>query len=219
MGLGGTNVHAILRANIKEKTPGVPDILPRLVVVSGRTKEAVAHLLDAADCHKHDHEFLALLNAVHEKNINRHNFRGFTILQHCKTSEVKQVANKKRPLWFVYSGMGSQLPHMGKELMKIDVFRDSIEQWTVALKPVGVDLKRVITEASQKEVDILTNCFSSIIAMEVALTDLLCYLGIIPDGIIGHSLGETGKYNIRTSKLDLKMGIVSKKNMEFWKLF
>lgn len=34
----------------------------------------------------------------------------------------------KRPIWFMYSGMGSQWPGMGKELMRIPIFAAAIER-------------------------------------------------------------------------------------------
>lgn len=46
-GLGGSNAHVLLKSHTKEKiNNGEPqDSLPRLVVASGRTKEAVETLL------------------------------------------------------------------------------------------------------------------------------------------------------------------------------
>jgi fatty acid synthase, animal type len=36
--------------------------------------------------------------------------------------------NARRPLWFVYSGMGSQWAGMGTQLMRIPVFAAAIER-------------------------------------------------------------------------------------------
>jgi fatty acid synthase len=47
-GFGGSNVHVLLRCNQKEKVnKGIPDDhLPRLVVMSGRTEQAVESFLN-----------------------------------------------------------------------------------------------------------------------------------------------------------------------------
>lgn len=47
-GFGGANCHILLKSNLKEKiNNGAPnDDLPRLVIISGRTKEAVKIILD-----------------------------------------------------------------------------------------------------------------------------------------------------------------------------
>lgn len=87
--------------------------------------------------------------------------------------------------------MGSHWAGMGKELMKIETFKQSIQKCSKALED-RIDLERIITTASQEELNQVTNCFCSIIAMEIALTDVLFSIGIKPDGILGHSLGETG---------------------------
>lgn len=36
--------------------------------------------------------------------------------------------NARRPLWFVYSGMGSQWAGMGAQLMRIPIFAAAIER-------------------------------------------------------------------------------------------
>lgn len=36
------------------------------------------------------------------------------------------------------------------------------------------------------------NCILAITAIQIAITDVLDMLGIVPDGIIGHSTGEMG---------------------------
>lgn len=48
LGFGGANCHILLKSNEKRKiNQGIPqDDLPRLVVISGRTEEAVKALLD-----------------------------------------------------------------------------------------------------------------------------------------------------------------------------
>jgi fatty acid synthase len=45
-GFGGANAHIVLRSNPKPKAPAIQDNIPRLVVLSGRTEEAVNYFLD-----------------------------------------------------------------------------------------------------------------------------------------------------------------------------
>lgn len=42
--------------------------------------------------------------------------------------KVDYYDDAKRPLWFVYSGMGSQWAGMGAQLMRIPVFAAAIER-------------------------------------------------------------------------------------------
>ena len=88
--------------------------------------------------------------------------------------------------------MGSQWASMAKDLMHLEVFRNSINRCADALRPEGVDLVKILTESDESTFDHILNSFVSIAAVQVALTDVLTHLGIRPDGIVGHSVGELG---------------------------
>lgn len=47
--------------------------------------------------------------------------------------EVEHFDAAKRPLWFVYSGMGSQWAGMGTQLMRIPVFSAAIQRCVLPL--------------------------------------------------------------------------------------
>ncbi|XP_055691136.1 fatty acid synthase-like [Lutzomyia longipalpis] len=191
-GFGGVNVHVILKSNPKIKNISPVNELPRLAVVSGRTVEAVETLLKDIEIHAEDEEYFALIHEVHRKNIPLHNFRGYAVVSKDEIlSDIMELSEEKRPVWYVYSGMGSQWAHMAKELMQIDIFRNSIYRCADALRPEGIDLIDVMTNMDESSFDILHN-FISITAMQIALTDVLTHLEIIPDGFVGHSLGELG---------------------------
>ncbi|XP_055680186.1 fatty acid synthase-like [Lutzomyia longipalpis] len=191
-GFGGVNVNLIMKSNPNPKAIKAPDNLPRLVVASGRTAEAVETLLKDIEAHAEDEEYLALVNEVYTTNIPLHIYRGYTIVgQDVAQNEVIAVTEINRPIVFVYSGMGSQWAHMAKELMQIDVFSSVIQRCAETLRPEGVDLLNILTEMDESKFDILDN-FVAIAAMQVALTDILMKLGIVPDCIVGHSVGELG---------------------------
>lgn len=80
IGFGGVNSHTILYPNTKEKVTNSNLDIPRLVVVSGRTKEAVEHMLEAAEINQNDSDFLGLIDKIHEEEISKHSYRGFTII-------------------------------------------------------------------------------------------------------------------------------------------
>lgn len=63
-------------------------------------------------------EQLALLYNVHSQNIKGHLYRGYTILPShgiidSPTKEVIPDSGAQRPVWFVFSGVGSQWATMG----------------------------------------------------------------------------------------------------------
>ncbi|XP_055376639.1 fatty acid synthase [Condylostylus longicornis] len=193
-GFGGANGHVILKSNPKPKMVSPKEGPAKLVICSGRTSDAVQKLLDEANENKYDEEYIGMLNEIHKINIPQHKVRGYAVLNDKGTGmrEVLDGVSDKRPVWFVYTGMGSQWAHMANDLMKFDVFRESIYRLAEVLRPMNVELIDILTKHDDKAFDIVLNSFVSIAAMQIALTDLLTSLNICPDGIIGHSVGELG---------------------------
>ncbi|KAH8306769.1 hypothetical protein KR044_013279, partial [Drosophila immigrans] len=193
-GFGGANAHVILKSNPKPKTVTPLNSSPKLVVASGRTFEAVQMLLESTANHSDDDEYFQLLNDIHSKPIPLHYFRGYSVVSNKGSlqREVLEFNDEKRPVWYIYSGMGSQWASMAKDLMQIDVFAKTVQRCADVLKPEGVDLIDVLTRSTDKSFENILNSFISIAAMQVALTDLLSSLNIHPDGIVGHSVGELG---------------------------
>ncbi|XP_031618486.1 fatty acid synthase-like [Contarinia nasturtii] len=193
-GFGGSNAHIILRSNQKQKSIAPCDTIPRLAVLSGRTSDAVDLLLDEMDKNKNDDEFIGLVNKIHSKNIPLHYSRGYAVVGGDMTTvrEVNEIVDSRRPIWYIYSGIGSQWAGMANDLMHLEVFRNTINRCANALRPEGVDLVKILTESDESTFDNIVNTFVSITVIQVALTDVLTDLGIIPNGIIGHSVGELG---------------------------
>lgn len=192
-GFGGANAHIILRSNPKPKLSPVLDVkVPKIVAVSGRTKEAVESFLDKVKEYEKDDEFIAMVQDLHSDNIIGHGYRGYQVLGDENSREINEYVNDKRPIWYIFSGMGSQWPGMGRELFKIETFARTIQRCAEALKPEGVDLMDLIENGTEETFDNVMNSFVAIAAIQVALVDVLTSFGIHPDGIIGHSVGELG---------------------------
>lgn len=99
-----------------------------------------------------------------------------------------------RPVWFIYTGLGCQWMNMGKDLLNIEIFKRTFDQCAQALKPHNIDLYNVVTSDDPEVFDNVVNIYPAIAAIQVALTDVLFSLGIYPDGMAGHSMGEVGEY-------------------------
>ncbi|EDX03567.1 GD23205 [Drosophila simulans] len=199
-GFGGANAHVVLKSHTKAKEPkacpkaGEAEQSLRLVTCSGRTEDAVHQLLKVATEQRHDQELLTLINDIHSHPIPLHPFRGYAVLgtSGCVKEEVLPYEEEERPIWFVYAGMGSQWASMAKDLMQLEVFRNSIQHCAEVLAQVDFDLIDVLTRSTERTFDNMLYSFVSVSAVQVALTDLLRVLDIRPDGIIGHSAGELG---------------------------
>ncbi len=75
----------------------------------------------------------------------------------------------QNPVWFIYPGMGSQRPKMGKDLMKIPVFAKSIQKCHDALVSKGINLIKNITDDDKAIMDDIVNVFTGIAAISVIM--------------------------------------------------
>lgn len=193
-GFGGANAHLILESERGGRRAAQQAYgAPRLVLASGRSEEAAAEMLALAAAHPLDRDLHALLDAVHAQNIPGHAHRGYAVLSDSPLQDIQEMdAGEPRPVWFVFSGMGSQWAGMGRDLMRLPVFAASVMRSAKALRSHGLDLVHVLTEAPDTAFDDVVLSFVSIAAVQVALVDVLRELGIRPDGILGHSVGEIG---------------------------
>ena len=73
----------------------------------------------------------------------------------------------KLPLWFVFSGMGSQWAGMGKDLMRLPHFRETIERCHEVLLPKGLNLIEILTTSDDTIFDDILNSFVGIAAVQV----------------------------------------------------
>lgn len=199
-GLGGGNAHALFAQNLKEKLNlGIPDDdLGRMVLWSGRTEESINAIFDDITQRPLDAEHIALLQNSQVQTTIANTYRGFGIFTNdinaehatCTQRDIQYFTGTRRPIVFVYSGIGSQWPEMGEDLMKIPLFAKSIDYCHRVLIEKGIDLKKILTSSDKNTFNNVMHSYVGIVAIEIALTDLLKALSIVPDFIIGHSVGE-----------------------------
>jgi fatty acid synthase len=120
-----------------------------------------------------DSEYVALLQSVHSASIPGHIYRGYSVL-HADCSEnvnkirdIQHFPGAKRPLWFVFAGMGSQWAGMGKDLLRLPAFAKAIDLCDAVLRPKGLDIKHIITNDDPKTFDNILNSFVGIAAIQV----------------------------------------------------
>ncbi|XP_077489222.1 fatty acid synthase-like [Amblyomma americanum] len=198
-GFGGSSAHVILESNPGPHVDSAPrekPELPRLVFVSGRSAQSLARTLDRIDAEApYPDSAYALLNRVGQRSVKQFPYRGFAVVP-VDSSErkvikvVEQSPSEKRPVWFVFSGMGSQWKGMACQMMHFEVFARSMEKSAELLKQYGIDL--IASVSGHKSVDeSIGSTLASVTAIQVALVDMLRAVGVHPDGIMGHSAGET----------------------------
>jgi len=80
---------------------------------------------------------------------------------------VQKVSSEVRPVWFVFAGMGTQWPHMGRDLMTIDCFRESIMRSDAVLRPHGIQLCDLLMDSKEDTFNDTVNSFVGIAAIQV----------------------------------------------------
>ncbi|XP_039312737.1 fatty acid synthase [Solenopsis invicta] len=194
-GFGGANCHVLLKANPKQKinNGASNDDLPRLVAVSGRTEEAVRIILDDLRSRPVDTEYISLLHHIHSANIDGHHFRGYLITgskTSCNTiNKVENFLHVRRPICFIFSGLGFQRSRISGALMKFSTFARAINKCNTVLKPYGIYLTDILINENNVSENIV-NLFLGLVGLQIGIVDLLSSVGIVPDLIIGHSIGE-----------------------------
>ncbi|KAL6436122.1 hypothetical protein ACFW04_005722 [Cataglyphis niger] len=197
-GFGGANCHILLQSPLKQKVnKGAPnDDLPRLVVVSGRTEQAVESFLNEIENQPIDVEYIRLLHDLHADDIQGHPYRGYAIIE-SKASikmmkEIQHYSGKRKPICFIFSGIGSQWPGMGQALLQFPTFYKTVKKCDIILKTCGMSCN-IIDVLTSKHEAIFNNILNSLIGitvMQIGLIDLLKSVNIVPDHVVGHSIGE-----------------------------
>jgi len=83
----------------------------------------------------------------------------------CCVQEVSSL--EVRPVWFVFAGMGSQWPLMGRDLMTLDCFRESIVRSDSALRPYGINVFDLLMDSKEDTFNDTVSSFVGIVGIQV----------------------------------------------------
>jgi amino acid adenylation domain-containing protein len=112
---------------------------------------------------------------------------------HPGLSHAVRSPHAPKRLVFVFPGQGGQWPGMARQLLATDAtFRTTIEQIDQALQPfVDWSLLSVLQadppDVLLERIDVIQPC---LFAMELGLAAVYRAWGVVPDAVIGHSMGE-----------------------------
>jgi acyl transferase domain-containing protein/acyl carrier protein len=196
-GISGTNAHVILEAAPAESPEGAPQDMPAVPwVLSGRTPEALAAQIDGLAAFVGTHPDLSMVDIGFSLATTRahHEYRAAVVgtdregLLAGLSSAADGVVDPGSTA-FVFTGQGAQRLGMGQELYgAFPVFASAFDEVVAELDVhLGQSLVRVMgTDAIHRTEFAQPGLF----AVEVALFRLLESLGVRPDYLAGHSIGE-----------------------------
>jgi acyl transferase domain-containing protein/acyl carrier protein len=219
-GMSGTNVHVVLQA----APPAEPEVTEtqaatdnaQLLTISANSPEslsAMAHSYqeflaeaggpslrdicrDASKRRKHHDHRLSL--AVHSKEEAVEFLKAFEGGEARRgMSQTVQASGDRPRMVFIYSGTGSQRYGMGQQLFEQEpVFRDALLSCDRLMRQeTGWSLidKLTTDESWLHTVDVMQ---PAIFAIQVALTALWRHWGIVPDVVVGQSMGEVASAHV-----------------------
>ncbi|XP_062542362.1 fatty acid synthase-like [Armigeres subalbatus] len=193
-GFGGANAHLLIHRNPKEKIAhGVPDDdLPRLVIWSGRTKEAVEYIFQDISSRALDAEFVALLHNVQRTKTPGHRYRGFGIFSK-KGSQpstldlfnMDRVKLDNLPLVAIFSGITQKWQEDLEMLRQFPGIQKTVSQCCTVLEAFGYDL----FHKPSRRTDLRQLMIGSTV-LQLAYADVLTATGVRLDAYGGHSIGQ-----------------------------
>ncbi|XP_075219330.1 fatty acid synthase-like isoform X2 [Lycorma delicatula] len=197
-GFGGANGHALLRWNDKkkevERDESLDDKLPSVVVVSGRTEEAVYMMLSSVEKYEYDEEYIKLLYEVHKHDIPGHYYRGYLFHDFFSgntTKHVKHFEGRTKEVWFVFSGLEiEEFTTFADQMMRLPSFAVTIQKCHNILHFYGINLFNLMSDRRREVIEnsILKQlCITSI---QIGLIELLSSVGVFPHKLLSFSTSE-----------------------------
>lgn len=179
-GIGGTNAHVVL-----EEAPASAGFArsnaPQLLVLSARTQAALAQASANLTVHLDQHPELDLNDVAYTLSAGRKQFEHRRAVVGRDAVEAVAVF-EKRPVAFMFPGQGAQYVGMGRALYERElVFRNELDRCSGFLREIIYTDDRVNeTRYAQP----------ALFAVEYALAKLWIAWGVVPQAMIGHSIGE-----------------------------
>ena len=211
-GMGGTNAHVVL----EEAPPGEAEAVAEpaceeLIVLSARSASALQAAMAGLQRHLQDHPAQPLKDLAHTLRVGRRHFShraAFSADTVARAAAVLAGEGAQRPamhevlpeaaIAFLFPGQGSQYAGMCRGLYASQpVFRKHLDECRAVLARVSPEINplRLVHGVNgdcgdADEANRTQLAQPALFAVEYALAQMLMAMGITPDAMLGHSVGE-----------------------------
>ncbi len=211
LGFGGTNAHVIV-----EEAPFIEASnvgrTHKLLMLSAKTSSALETATVNLTNHLKQHPDTNLADVAYTLQIGRQAFNHRRMLvcddiddavEALHTLEAQRVFTHyqqpcNRPVVFMFPGQGAQYVNMGRELYHSEPkFTEEVDRCCLILKPhLGLDLRDILypseaqTQTATQQLKQTCITESALFVIEYALSKLWIAWGVLPEAMIGHSIGE-----------------------------
>lgn len=204
-GFGGVNGHLIVEQAPEESivTGAIDNTLSELLTLSATSATALNQLARncLAELASPDADWRALCaltnqrqaGLTYRKSIVADSLEALqTELTLLSNSSAVAPVQENIKVAFVFSGQGAQYAGMGAALYQESAaFRTALDQCDQLLQPMlGKSIIQLMFNESSADIHLTHNTQPALFALEYALVKMWQSLGITPDVIIGHSIGE-----------------------------
>ncbi len=210
-GIGGTNAHVI----VEEAPPAVASEQSKtwqLLPLAAKTPEALEKATERLADYLAVHPDLSLADVAFTLQMGRKPFAQRRIVAAKSVEEAVGLLKRREqgqvfsgaqpqfdsPIAIMFTGQAAQYVNMGHEIyLNEKKFRETVDRCCEFLKPhLGVDLRRILypeaEEAAQAAAELNQTAMTqpAMFVVEYALARLWMDWGVVPEAMIGHSIGE-----------------------------
>jgi acyl transferase domain-containing protein len=206
LGVGGTNAHVILEEApvLRIKNSNDSESLD-IFTFAAKNQQALFDLMVKNIKYFQDNPDINFRNACYTANLGREHlkFRKYIVASSPSNAieEIKQLVDKVEmfptninidKIAFLFTGQGSQYYGMGKSLyLHNEVFKTVIEDCEKILSQTEhFSLKNVLWGEDSSLINNTLYTQPALFSLEYALYQMWRVLGVNPDVLVGHSLGE-----------------------------
>lgn len=214
-GFGGTNAHVI----IEESPPAAPSVQTKplcLLLLSAETDAAWHRNAGELARHLKEHPETALADVEYTLALGRKGFSKRSYIVAKDRNEALALLEQspsqnplhplspvdkhqqKPPLAFMFPGQGTQSLDMGRGLYESSQkFRDTVDRCSEILRPlIAGDLREIIypgpngRREAEERLEQTVFAQPALFVIQYAMVQVFLDLGLKPDALVGHSLGE-----------------------------